>query len=203
MATDRQRTSSATPTRRRVAALAPDDRRAAIIAATVPLVIAHGTSVTTRQLAAAAGVAEGTIFHVFTDKQSLIDAVFDAVFDPSRTDAVLADIDVSMPFEHRLQAAVRVVQGRLHDLWRLAPLVDMKSRKRVAATRRSNRMSALVAMFEAERDQLTCEPEVAAQLLRGLTMAASHPVLFSETPLQPDQIVTLFLDGVRGGHPPR
>ncbi|MCU1361277.1 MAG: putative transcriptional regulator, TetR family [Ilumatobacteraceae bacterium] len=195
----RARTSSAS--RQRVAALPPEDRRAAIIAATIPVVIAHGATVTTRQLAEAAGVAEGTIFHVFTDKQSLIDAVFDAVFDPSRTDGVLADIDPSLSFELRLQAAVRVVQGRLQDLWRLAPLVDARSPKRRAASRRSNRMSALVAMFEAERDRLNCEPEIAAQLLRGLTMAASHPVLFSETPLQPDQIVMLLLDGIRKQDP--
>ena len=64
-------TTRTEPARRRVAPLAPDDRRAALIEATLPLLREHGTAVSTRQIADAAGVAEGTIFRVFPDKNSL------------------------------------------------------------------------------------------------------------------------------------
>ena len=63
------------PSRTRATALPPSERRAEIIAATLPLLLAHGASVTTRQIAEAAGIAEGTIFRVFPDKESLIEAV--------------------------------------------------------------------------------------------------------------------------------
>ena len=46
--------------------------------ATLPLLRAHGLSITTRQIAEAAGVAEGTIFGVFPDKEALLQAVQDA-----------------------------------------------------------------------------------------------------------------------------
>ena len=49
----------------RAAPLSPDERRRAIVDAVLPLLIEHGRAVTTRQMAEAAGIAEGTIFRVF------------------------------------------------------------------------------------------------------------------------------------------
>ncbi|HBX79727.1 MAG TPA: TetR/AcrR family transcriptional regulator, partial [Propionibacteriaceae bacterium] len=49
----------------RAAPLSPDDRRRALIAATRPLLAEFGPDVSTRRIAEAAGVAEGTIFRVF------------------------------------------------------------------------------------------------------------------------------------------
>ena len=52
-----------------------DQRRASIIAATRPLLAEHGLDLTTRQVAEATGIAEGTIFRHFTSKDELISAV--------------------------------------------------------------------------------------------------------------------------------
>src|SRR3954470_108552 len=96
----------AAPVRPRATAMPPSERRADIVAATLPLLLAHGTSVTTRQIAEAAGIAEGTIFRVFPDKDSLIAAVFEAALDTASVDAALAAIDTCLPLDERLVAAV-------------------------------------------------------------------------------------------------
>jgi AcrR family transcriptional regulator len=173
----------------------PDERRAAIIEATLPLVLEHGSAVTTRSIAVAAGIAEGTIFRVFPDKDSLIDAVIETVFDPAPTEAALAEIDATLAFEERLAAAVEIVQHRLTVIWRLAAAVGgasvMEHRKR------SNDLSGLVDLFEPDRDKLSCEPAVAARMLRGLTLALTHPALVQDDALEPAEIVSLLLDGIR------
>lgn len=52
--------------------MSPDQRREAVVGAALPLLIEHGTALTTRQVAQAAGIAEGTVFRAFTDKDELV-----------------------------------------------------------------------------------------------------------------------------------
>src|SRR3954454_10741580 len=88
---------------RRAAALPPEERRAAIVAAALPLLAAHGTAVTTREIAEAAGIAEGTIFRVFADKEALIRAAIEKAFDPAPLVAALEAIDRALPLDGRLE----------------------------------------------------------------------------------------------------
>ncbi len=73
----------------RAAPMSPDERRRAIIDAVLPLLIEHGDAVTTRLIAEAAGIAEGTIFRVFADKDALIHAVAAETLNPADADEVL------------------------------------------------------------------------------------------------------------------
>jgi AcrR family transcriptional regulator len=193
--------------RTRAAALPPEERRAAIIAATLPLVLVHGAAVTVRQIAEAAGIAEGTIFRVFPDKQHLIEAVYDAAFDTSNVDAALAEIDPGLPLEDRLIAAVDILRRRFADILQLRTVVEMmrisSGTPTVPDKHHTPDLRNLAGLFERDRDQLRRDPLEAAHLLRGLTIAGTHPGLIRDEPLASAEIVSLFLDGVRGpkAHP--
>jgi AcrR family transcriptional regulator len=178
-------------TRSRAAALPAEERRALIVAATLPLLLAHGPAVTTRQIAEAAGIAEGTIFRVFPDKESLIAAVVDAALDTASVDAELDAIDPALPLEDRLIAAVEILRRRMADVLQLRTAVG------VSDPRPSADLNRLANVFAPDHDQLRRDPVRAAHLLRGLTIAATHPALALDEPLSSEEIVSLLLDGVR------
>ncbi len=202
-------TAPGTPgrSRARAAALPASQRRAEIVAATLPLLLAHGSAVTTRQLAEAAGIAQGTIFRVFPDKESLIEAVLESALDMASVDASLASIDPTLSLEPRLIAAVEILRRRFADILQLKTAIGMMqvsgTSSAVTGGDRAPDLSALAALFEADHDQIRREPLDAAHLLRGLTIAGTHPALILDEPLSSAEIVSLFLDGVRHSTPAR
>lgn len=169
-----------------------------IVAATLPLLLEHGDRVTSRQIAEAAGIAEGTIFRAFADKDEIIVAVIEAALDQEPVEIALSDIPDELGFEGRLAAAVVIFQQRVIDVWQVMSSVGTRFHE---MTRRPMVDSdALVRMFEANRAEITVEPMVAARLLRALTLSTTHPMLAGD-PRSPDELVQLFLHGVGGEAP--
>jgi AcrR family transcriptional regulator len=178
---------------RRAAALPPDERRRMIVEATLPLLLHNGEMVTTRQIADAAGIAEGTIFRVFADKDVLIAAVVESALDTEPLERALAAIDLRHPFEECLVAAVHILQQRVVDIWRLLSSVGTRFHEHARQPMADS--DALVRIFEANRQRFSVEPVVAARLLRALTLSTTHPMLLGE-PMSPQEISELFLHGV-------
>src|ERR1700730_9179034 len=89
---------------KRASVMPPDERRAMIVAATLPLLMEGGEMVTTRQMADAAGIAEGTIFRVFADKDAVITAVVDAALDVGPLERAIEAIDRTQPLDDALEA---------------------------------------------------------------------------------------------------
>jgi AcrR family transcriptional regulator len=180
--------------------LPPDERRAALIAATLPLVIQHGPSVTTRQIADAAGVAEGTIFGVFPDKETLVRATAAAAFDPGPVVRRLAALDPSDPFEDRLIAAVVILQERLAKVFNLITAFRLHEppdeHVHVNPPASVAIVEALTALFAHDHERLRMEPAQCARLLRLVVFAGSHPRITDDNPLSAEEIVDLLLNGI-------
>jgi AcrR family transcriptional regulator len=181
--------------RGRAAALPSEERRSAIVEAALPLFLEQGTAITTREIATAAGIAEGTIFRVFPDKTALLDAVIDAALDSAPTNAAIEAIDAELPFEQRLAAAVDILRERVLYVFRVFSSASGTTRSGQPA--RSTELPALTAIFQDEAGHLVRPPADAARVLRGLTFACVHPSFGVEDPLTSEEIVEVLLEGIR------
>lgn len=198
------------PAPRRASPLPPDERRRAILDAALPLVAVHGRGTTTKQIAEAAGIAEGTIFRVFATKDELFSAALDQAFDPSALIRELEGVDLGLPLRERLLAATRVVQHRFRSIFTVMTalgLVGPPQRLQEdgdgeVARRRS--AAAFAALVEPDADALRVPVTDVVRLLRLLTFSGSHPHLSADSPLSPEQIVDVILHGTLrptpGGH---
>lgn len=183
----------------RASAMPAEQRRAAIAEATLALLAERGAAVTTRQIAEAAGIAEGTIFRVFDDKDAVLRAALDLAFDPAPTERELEAIDRHQPFERQLEAAVEILQAQVRHVWRLVSAVSDTDALRGRKPEPPPDLVALTELFEPHAAQLRHRPEVAARELRALTLAVSHPALYADEPMTPQEIVSLLLHGIRKG----
>lgn len=186
----------------RATPMTPVERRTALVEATLPLLYVHGRAVTTKQIAEAAGVAEGTIFRVFASKEELVDTAIRTAFTPGEIEARLADVDLGWSLEKRLVQMVSVFQQRLMANFGLmracgmlappAPVSDLADRRAF-----QDRLTArLVALIEPDADQLTVSPHRLLHLLRLLTFSASHTEIADGDLLTPEEIVAVVLHGV-------
>src|SRR3546814_1691484 len=94
----------------RAPALPADERREAIIRATLPLLLEHAEMVSTRQIAEAAGIGDGTTVRVFDDRKAVITAVIDAAIDPQPIEDEIGALDQSAPLEALITQAAALLQ---------------------------------------------------------------------------------------------
>jgi AcrR family transcriptional regulator len=190
--------------RRRVPALAPEERRAALIDATIPLLHDHGLEVSTRQIAAAAGVAEGTIFGVFTTKTALVVCSVVKALDPEPTLHALEAIDRSAPLRDRLTWATELVHARFAENAELmsvartllvSPDADPQTLKHMTSSR-ERLHTALTDVIRPDAAHLRRSPGTVARLLLLYCAASTFGPFGEPDGFSSADMVSLLLDGL-------
>lgn len=185
--------------RARAKPMSPDDRRTAILDATLPLIKKHGFDITTKQIASAAGVAEGTLFRVFSDKDDLLKQALEAALDPSETEEKLEAIDPSNALEERVRQAAEILRDRLMSVTELMVAIRMPrppENPQRPEPRHAGITERLTAIFEPDRNRLRIEPADAGRLLRLHAFAAFHPLITEHRPLTAEEVTDVLLYGI-------
>ena len=195
-----------------------EDRRAAILSATVPLLQARGMNVTTRELAEAACVAEGTLFRVFPDKDALVRAAIAQALDPAPLVDELEALDPRLDLREAVRRAVEVMLARSRDVVSLLALAYGPTEGQDAAASppphphghahvhaHHGGQHPVQVVVEAVTELLTRhggaarlrrEPAVCARMLVGIVFVSARPPSpAAGASLRADEIVDLFLDG--------
>lgn len=180
--------------------MSADARRDAIVVATIAAIHEHGAMPTTRQVAHAAQVAEGTIFRVFDTKDELRAAVLQRTFDPAALFGKLSAIDPRQPLRPILIEIVQVLQERLtstftvmHALGLSGPPAEVVGTS--AHQIRIDTVNALRALLDPHQAELAMPVEEFGHILRLLAFAGSHRDIAHGRVLTAEQTVDVLLYG--------
>ena len=193
----------------RATPLPPEERRRALVAATIPLLMEHGRAVTSRQIADAAGVAEGTIFRAFDSKDDLLEAAALSVLDPTPVVEAIRRIPLDQPLRDKLVTLTELYRERFHRVggvmramgWMGPPAMHLKhhgprpDEEQVRGWRTAADGAIDRLLFDDAPD-LRVSPHQTGRLLWMLTFSGSHPELSGGEPLTVDDIVDTVLHGV-------
>jgi AcrR family transcriptional regulator len=182
---------------RRAQPLSLDDRQAMIIDAVIPLLIEHGRSVTSRQIAEAAGIAEGTIFRAFGDKESLLNAAIERYLDPEPLRNSLRSIDPSLALEDKVRRIVVLMHERFGNVFRVMAAIGQRERP-PHSSHQFEFASIIAQLLEPDLVALRVPPERVAHFVRLVAFASSIPQFNESVEFTDDELVKMIMYGVAG-----
>lgn len=181
--------------RERAKPLAPDDRRAAILDAVMPVIAEHGREVSTRQLAEAAGVAEGTLFRAFGDKESILAAAVERIRDLEPLRTALRGIDPDGPTDEKVRQVLHLLRDRFTRVVSFMAAMHMQGPPpRHHRPDDAEWLEILGRVFRP--GELTVPVAELGHYLRLIAFGAAIPVFSEAHPFDTDDLAALVLRGV-------
>jgi AcrR family transcriptional regulator len=181
---------------RRAQPLSVEERQAMIIDAVIPLLIEHGRAVTSKQIAEAAGIAEGTIFRAFGDKDTLVTAAIEKYLDPEPLRQALRSIDPALPLEKKVRAIIYLMRERFASMFRMISAIG---HERAPVQNARHEFPAIIAeVLAPDAASLHWPAERVAHLVRMVSVASSFPALNEGMEFSVDELARIVLYGVAG-----
>lgn len=176
-----------------------DERRAAIAAATLPLLLEVGAGITTRQIAEAAGIAEGTIFRVFATKEELVEEAIDSAFD---MDAYIRAVEALQPRRTLDETVTELAQLMIQRFSQVFAVISIAGHKGSPPRQNAEdwvmRIStAHTRLLEPFAGELTLPPGEVMRFVRLLAFSGSNPHITEGNLLTAAEISAIVLDGSR------
>jgi len=188
--------------RERARPLPPDDRREAILVAVLPLLREKGRDVTTRELAEAAGVAEGTLFRAFGDKDTLLQAGLEKLVDPAAFRSELRRIPLDLPLEDKLAAIIAGLQARFREVFAIMTVFQLHGPPPRRDDSRDEWLDIVRDLLEPDVHRLAVPVETLAYYLRLVSFGSSIVPLSAPRPFDADELAGLVVHGAVAGGPP-
>jgi len=176
--------------------MSPDARRSHIIDSLIPLLQQYGSEVSTRQIAEAAGLAEGTLFRVFADKQEMIDAAIARALDPQPFRDALRGIDPDDPTVDKIRQVVQLLRDRFQGVIGFMSALGVRDRPPGAQgpAEQQEWLDILGQVFRP--GELTVAPDVFGLYVRLLAFATAVPPFNAPRQFDVDELVGLITHGV-------
>ena len=181
--------------RTRARPMSPEERRSAILDAAIPLLRENGREVSTKQLAEAAGVAEGTLFRAFGDKDAIIGAAIERYFDPEPFRNALRGIDPDEQTVDKIRQVLHLLSERFTGVIGFMSAVrgDVGPPPR-RGTGEAEWIGILSQLFRP--DELGIPVETLGFYLRLLAFGAAIPPITSVHAFTLDELLELVTRGV-------
>ncbi|MFX4271839.1 TetR/AcrR family transcriptional regulator [Propionibacteriaceae bacterium Y1685] len=185
--------------------LPADERRQHILEAAVPLVLDRGPAITTRQIAEAAGLAEGTLFRIFANKNELMCALVEHIIDPQPLITSITAIDPELDLTQRVatmlelmgeqHAHMRRIFATLHSLRQDVPDDHDQARHEERQREREAALTqAIGEVIAPDADQLRSTPDEVAAVIRSMALSTAFPL--HQTLLTPDRLADILVRGI-------
>jgi len=166
--------------------------------------------VTTAEIARASGVAEGTIFRAFGDKESLIEACLHGALDPTEAIAAIDEAGAAPTLDARMTGAAEATMAHFRTA---LPLMHGTMRGGtpppqsgpVVGEMFQGLLGAITELFarEVAGGEVVGDPVRLARMVVGVCQSTVWLELFSGGwTVEPAQGVSVLLDGCRAPRPP-